>query len=984
MDDREPPSQTRRGLLSGQYHQSSRESADQRADTPASGASGATGAQPSDAPQSGGLLSRFAQVKKAPEGPSSSAARGWNQLAGSARRIGENLRRRASGHEEPQPERKPSAGNWRATDFSTGDLDRWDHQGDIPFEVPPDPDAPNEPMGDDRYHDARGQEHDRAFDRDNWQDERRAPEPRRRAYADNWDDVAWEDERQSSWDTGSWDTAWATYDEPAEEPAPRPRRRARSQRTPASEDRNLIGGLRQALDEDVLSDSLNTLAQLGAVTRPLSRVARVRLLMQRRPAAAAMLAFFLLGFMLTCCAPLIPLARLGYDTVDLARHVAHLQQMAAGGTAQLINSSKLAEAQVDIAAIEGDLYEINGAVTVVGAPLGAVSHSVRNYQLLVRMGYDLTGAANESIQVAQSLLTPLEGGALSASSSSPSITPANIQQARALLADAYARTLDAVDAYQQIDQGALPAQLKPGTRYGKLLALLPLAQKVFGELKNLLDAVPALLGVGQPAYYLAVAMDSSELRPGGGFQGNYGLLEIDGGKQSKSAPFSLTDTYPLDATYAQKQGITLPNCNFTVTEPPNSAWWWPVRCVEQYGWGLRDSNLSPDFPTNARTAIQIVQSAGMTPNGAPIQGVVAFTPGLIADILQATGPLPMPEYNTTVTASNLEAEIHTFQLTKQTAAGQDRKQFTHDLSSKLLARLKSLHGSGLKTIFSIAEHAIQSKDLQVYLADPRAELILQQLGLDSSITTGNGDGYFVVDTNDGGNKANLYVTESQTDLVTLLPNGGAYHRLAISVTYNRQGNIYNPGSTFYDYSDVQRTYLPGDAIITGWSGFVPPVFYPSDCQGTNIAYAAIVTDCSQAHGIFGVTTNSDVPGRTMVMGQLMVFCGDITQGDWGAYAAAQEYSQCVVHSTSHTQTVFLSWYTPHAYSIDASGHGAYTELVEKQAGDQPSLAVYVTRASAISGPAVITDLATFNSLTANAKSVFNGPLVNNQIISYSF
>lgn len=982
MDDRNPPSQPRRGLLSGRYKDAAPES--QRSDAPTPSG----GSQPLSRPHSGGLLSRYS-APLAQDGSGDAAhaesQHGWRQLAGGARRLGENLRRRATGAEE----RKPGARDWRATDFNTGDLDDWDRRGDAPFELPPDPDAPVE---DRRYDRAVDRAVDRAARND--RDERgnrgargdrgeRGERKRgaRRARSDDWDDIEWDDNWDGAWETGTWDTEWAASGAAWEEPPPRKSRRRRKE--PAvREEWNLVGDLRQALDDDALAESLNTLAQLGAVTRPLSRAARMRLLMQRRPAAAAMLAFFLLGFMLTCCAPLIPLARLGYDAADLARHVSHLQKMAAGGTAQLINGTKLTEAQADISAIEGDLYEINGAVTVVGAPFGAVSHTARNYQLLVRIGYDLTGAANESIQVAQSLLTPLEGGALSADASKPGITPADIQQARVLLADAYARTLDAVNVYHQLDQSALPAQLAPGSKYGKLLAMLPLAQKVFGELKNLLDAAPALLGVGQPAYYLAIAMDRTELRPGGGFQGNYGLLELDGGKQSKSNPFSLVNTYPLDALYAQKLGVLgQDGCGHAVTEPPNSAWWWPVRCVKEYGWGLRDANLSPDFPTNARAAIQIVEEAGKTPNGAPIQGVVAFTPGLIADILNATGPLTMSDYHVTVTADNLEQEIHQHQLASPTAAGQDRKEFTHELSTQLLARLKALHGSGLKTIFSIAEKAIQSKDLQIYVSDPRAELILQQLGLSSSISTGGGDGYFVVDTNDGGNKANLYVTETQTDLVTLLPNGAALHRLAISVTYNKQGSIYNPGSPFYDYSDIQRTYLPGDATVLGWSGFVPDGLFPDACSGG--PYATFVTDCTQAHGIFGVSTNSDTAGRAMVMGPLLVMCGSLPQSDWGAYKGGVEASDCVTSPQPHTETIFLSWYTPHAYTVDASGHGTYTELVEKQPGDEPHLAVYIMQGH-VKGPQLITDLGTFNNLTATAKKVFDAPLTKNQTVSYSF
>lgn len=1005
MDDRNPPSQSRRGLLSGRFNEQS-EAGELEQVAPASigndnGANASTPSRQNNGTNSGGLLSRYspptqpiqedAPPAKPPAGQASSL-RGWRQLAGGARRLGENLRRHSSGApknlnaREAEDKRSPGARDWRATDFNTSEIEQWDRHGDMPFDMPPDPDAPRTPNKDEhlnrRDREDRQSEYRERDERDERDERREQGNRRKKRRTYDWDDVDREDAVESDWNAGSWDTAWATGEEEVPEP---PRRRRK--RRPDREQWNLVGDLRNALDDEALSESLNTLAQLGSVARPLSRVARLQLLMRRRPAAAAMLAFFLLGFMLTCCAPLIPLARLGYDTIDLARHVSHLQQLAAGGSAQLINGTKLSEAQADIAAINGDLYEINGAVTVVGAPIGAVSHSVRDDQLLVRIGYDLTGAANESIQVAQALLTPLEGGALSADSTTPGITPSDIQQARILLADAYARTLDAVNSYNQLDQSALPSQLKPGTKYGKMLAMLPLAQKVFAELKNLIDAVPALLGVGQPAYYLAIAMDSTELRPGGGFQGNYGVLELDGGKQSKSRPLRLKDTYTtLDTIYAQKFGdpAGTAGCDFQVTEPPNSAWWWPVRCVQQFGWGLRDANLSPDFPTNAQAAIQIAQGSGATPNGAPIQGVVAFTPGLIADILRATGPLAMPEYNVTVTADNLESTIHRQQLLVATAAGQDRKQFTSELASKLLERIKSLHGSGLKTIFSIAEQAIQSKDLQVYLSDPRAELILQQLSLGSSVNTGGGDGFFVVDTNDGGNKANLYVTESQTDLVTLLPNGGAFHRLQISVTYDKNGrDIFNPGSTFYDYSDVQRTYLPADATITGWSGFVPNQLYPNDCGGSGLTYATIITDCSPSHGIFGVTTSSDTPGRTMVMGPLLVLCGSSQQGDWGSFSNAQEKYDCGQPQVAHTQNIFISWYTPHAYTVGANGHGTYTELVEKQAGDQPQLSVYVTRGN-LDGPQVVTDLGTFSSLIANAQKVFGGPLSKNELVSYSF
>ncbi len=111
--------------------------------------------------------------------------------------------------------------------------------------------------------------------------------------------------------------------------------------------------------------------------------------------------------------------------------------------------------------------------------------------------------------------------------------------------------------------------------------------------------------------------------------------------------------------------------------------------------------------------------------------------------------------------------------------------------SQLLDRVKHLDKSKLKDLFNIVAQAIKHKDLQVYLTDPRAELLLQQLGLASEVNRGSGDSVFVNDANIGGNKANMYVTQHQTDVVTLLPNGGAIHHLQIATTFDKKGYIYN-------------------------------------------------------------------------------------------------------------------------------------------------------------------------------------------------
>lgn len=504
---------------------------------------------------------------------------------------------------------------------------------------------------------------------------------------------------------------------------------------------------------------------------------------------------------------------------------------------------------------------------------------------------------------------------------------------------------------------------------------------------QILAVAPSLLGIGQPTRYLVLLMDRTELRPGGGFQGNFGILTMQGGKPSATAPLVLQDTYQVDQRYYQNpQNSDASACPASAgrsvagPQPPSLYWWWPIRCFsDQLGWGVRDADLSPDFPTNARTAMQIVAASGWLPQGTSLQGVIAVTPTLIQEVLNVTGPLDMSAYHVTVTAQNLEQEIHEFQLGAQGAGLPDRKAFTHALGAALLARLQHLSAPQLLHLAQVARTAMQDKDLQVYSTDARAERLLSQQGLASAIAT-SGDGFFVTDTNDGGNKANAYVTETQTDVVTLLPNGDALHRLRIAVTYDKQGPVYEGTTGFADYSDVQRTYLPGNATNVGYSQ-QEAIF----SNGTCADLLTPETDCTSGHVLDGSAplTNSDVPGRAMVMEPFIVPCGSETS--LLQYEAAQDYAQCTTAPQPHTQTTYITWVTPHAYS----GSGDYTELIQKQPGttlalangqqgSQVQLAVYVSK----SQQTALTDQ-DFDQLLAGATRIYAAPLVSDTLVRYA-
>ena len=290
-------------------------------------------------------------------------------------------------------------------------------------------------------------------------------------------------------------------------------------------------------------------------------------------------------------------------------------------------------------------------------------------------------------------------------------------------------------AVEQVKQ-LQPEDLLLNPSLGKMLSefhtYLPLIQQGVDQATAFFSVLPQVLGLGTPAHYLVEILDSTELRPAGGFIGNYGIVTL-AGAQITSA--QVADTYNLDNSYK----LTHPHVPF----PPVYAWF-PFRGH----WGLRDSNLTADFPTSARNAEMLYNLEAQTP---PLSGVIAITPQLIKQILALTGPIAVPEYHETATAQNLIDRIHYHQLIEDTGSGNvpstggyssDRKHFTALLGQYVFARIRTLPGSLLPKLFGILSESLHTKDLQIYFTASAAEKALQFYHLDDSVQSAAGDGIF--------------------------------------------------------------------------------------------------------------------------------------------------------------------------------------------------------------------------------------------------
>src|SRR5947199_1509723 len=406
-------------------------------------------------------------------------------------------------------------------------------------------------------------------------------------------------------------------------------------------------------------------------------------------------------------------------------------------------------------------------------------------------------------------LAPTFRGPLLNATNKPLVTPAMLALLRTTI-DQILPTLNDIQTQSPLfSLDALPASINAHQRAQlvQLMQLIPQAQADLVQVRDLLDAAGWMLGVNEPRTFLVQTMDRAELRPTGGFTGQYGELSIKGGRV---APFSLRDISLIEyVDNSPTQGLLA---------LPQYRSWWPFA-----NWGLRDSNLSADFPTSAQIAINKYKGEV----GHQVDGVIMFTPFLIEHILQVVGPIKVPGYNETITAQNIEERLHYYQQDSSGLAKQvifqprdkntsSRKHFTALLSHLLMDRVRHAPPDEILTVARQTLHDLKTKDLQIYVTNPQVEQLLVKFGDAAQVDRSPfHDGLYMVQANVSASKASQYVRTILHDTVNLNSTGGATHVLQMRLVYDQLGPVYG----YNTYHDYVRVYVPPASNYLRGEGF---------------------------------------------------------------------------------------------------------------------------------------------------------------------
>jgi hypothetical protein len=271
-----------------------------------------------------------------------------------------------------------------------------------------------------------------------------------------------------------------------------------------------------------------------------------------------------------------------------------------------------------------------------------------------------------------------------------------------------------------------------------LLLIIFFSIRIFKKVSPILSD---LAGFDHQKTYFVLLQNNFELRPSGGFMGSYAKIKFKNGGLENVL---IQDIYVPDGKLENH------------VDPP-----WPIQTAFQQGWWkLRDSNWEPDFPLASEQIQWFFKKGGEE----KIDGLIAVNFLVVKDLIKIFEPIDLADYNLQITSENF------YQITQQQAekdffpGSTQKKDFLSALSKQLILRLKSMNHHQSLQLIKVLKKSLNEKQILISLNNPDANKLLKQLNWDGTIKRNYQDGenliadyIYIVDTNLGANKANLYV-----------------------------------------------------------------------------------------------------------------------------------------------------------------------------------------------------------------------------------
>ena len=292
--------------------------------------------------------------------------------------------------------------------------------------------------------------------------------------------------------------------------------------------------------------------------------------------------------------------------------------------------------------------------------------------------------------------------------------------------------------------------------------------------------------------FLVMLQNEAELRPGGGFFGQYAIVKIKNG--------DVVSTFVEDANLLDQR------IQVRVTPP------FPFeRMMQIKKWKLRDSNFSPDFPTNVEKAKYFFRLAGGNSNN--FDGVIAVNSQVFNDILGITGPITVPgysgEFNSENASRKLEEIVEKAYIMNPDLDTQNRKAIIKKMAPIIMEKL--LKVGNVTKITELFHDEMKNKNMMLNFTDPNLQQLVASVYWDGTVAKDwGGDFLMAVDANMGALKTDYYMRreiEYNVDFTQPKPT------VTLKIKYKNTAP-YGDWRTS-DYHSYLRVYVPkGSTFIS--------------------------------------------------------------------------------------------------------------------------------------------------------------------------
>lgn len=316
---------------------------------------------------------------------------------------------------------------------------------------------------------------------------------------------------------------------------------------------------------------------------------------------------------------------------------------------------------------------------------------------------------------------------------------------------------------------AIPNEDKLPWRLQQLLLVMD-ENEVLGKTGlGLLKILPELTGANEPITLLIMAQNEDEVRPTGGFLSGAGAVTLENGELTG---LSFIDGNQVDIPLLKPYDFPpQPYFDFMATE----------------GFGYRDSNFWPDFPTSAKKTIELFTYG----TEIPVDGAVAINQRFLQMLITVTGPIEIPELGVTVNSSNVIDSLRGAYGYQEGGEENifDRKNFLGPFSSAILDKITN-DTSSIDPVWLVrtVQEAAEQKHLQIYSKNPDVNETLAAIKWDGSINNIlNEDTLMVVDTNMSFSKVNELISRKVSYAVDLNDNTAS-----VKIIYTHSGSLNDP------------------------------------------------------------------------------------------------------------------------------------------------------------------------------------------------